>query len=103
MALKIWMAATVIRLMSEIPGLGPELDVIARDHLALTAGLLLKPSPRDDCLLLRRRRESTEVSAAGSNIPAELGIFTCLKTAMRLTFVRSFITRDVHMLRFGLL
>ena len=87
-----------------MPGLGPGLDVIARDHLALAAGLLLlMPSPRDDCLLLRRRRESTGVSAAGSNISAELGIFTCLKTAMRSKFVRSYITRDAHMLRFGLL
>ena len=74
----------------------------AGNHLALTAGLLLMPSPRDDCLLLRRRRESTGVSAAGSNISAELGIFTCLKTAMRLKFVRSYITRDAHILRFGL-
>ena len=86
-----------------MPGLGPGLDVIGRDHLALAAGLLLlMPSLRDDCLLLRRRRESTGVSAAESNMSAELGIFTCLKTAMRLKFIRSHITRDAHMLRFGL-
>ena len=71
--------------------------VIAREHLELTARLLLlMPLPRDDCLLLRSRRESTGVSAAGSNMSAELEIFLP-QIAMRLDVFRSFIKlRDVQ-------
>ena len=58
--------------------------IVTRKYLAMTAGLLLPMLlPRDDCLLLRSRRESTGASAAGSNISAELEIFTCRKIAMR--------------------
>ena len=56
--------------------------IVTRKYLAMTAGLLpLMLLPRDDCLL--RSRESTGASAAGSNISAELEIFTCRKIAMR--------------------
>ena len=45
------------------------------EHLALTVRLLLLVLlPKDDCLLLRSRRETTGVSAAGSSMPAELDL-----------------------------